>query len=105
MSTIYRERSSWIWNQGYVYARRMFTNAQVINNIMTGPYKSLYNPENVYRNEAGGGAGNNWAQGYAAGEKAADELIEMVDREADGSESLEVRALNSHTRDFSCYIL
>lgn len=77
--------------------RGLFTNAQVINNIMTGPYKSLYNPENVYRNEAGGGAGNNWAQGYAAGEKAADELIEMVDREADGSESLEVRALNSHT--------
>ena len=33
----------------------LFTNAQVINNIMTGPYKSLYNPENVYRNEAGGG--------------------------------------------------
>lgn len=62
---------------------------RVINNIMSGPYKSLYNPENVYRNEAGGGAGNNWAQGYAAGEKAADELIEMVDREADGSESLE----------------
>ena len=55
--------------------RGLFTNAQVINNIMTGPYKSLYNPENVYRNEAGGGAGNNWAQGYAAGEKAADELI------------------------------
>jgi tubulin gamma chain len=85
--------------------RGLFTNAQVINNIMKGPYKSLYNPENVYRNEAGGGAGNNWAQGYAAGEKAADELIEMVDREADGSESLEVRALNSHTRGFSCYIL
>ncbi|WFD25876.1 gamma-tubulin [Malassezia nana] len=56
---------------------------------MSGPYKGLYNPENVYRNETGGGAGNNWAQGYAAGEKAADELIEMVDREADGSESLE----------------
>ena len=77
--------------------RGLFTNAQVINNIMTGPYKSLYNPENVYRNEAGGGAGNNWAQGYAAGEKAADELIEMVDREADGSESLEVRALYTLT--------
>lgn len=62
---------------------------RVINNILSGPYKSLYNPENIYSNKSGGGAGNNWAQGYAAGEKAADELIEMVDREADGSDSLE----------------
>lgn len=62
---------------------------RVINNIMSGPYKSLYNPENIYSNTSGGGAGNNWAQGYAAGEKAADELIEMLDREADGSDSLE----------------
>jgi tubulin gamma len=38
----------------------------------------------------GGGAGNNWAQGYAAGERVYDDLIEMIDREADGSDSLEV---------------
>lgn len=63
---------------------------RVINNILSGPYKNLYNPENIYSSKTGGGAGNNWAQGYAAGEKIADELIEMVDREADGSDSLEV---------------
>jgi tubulin gamma len=57
---------------------------------MSGPYKSLYNPENVYSSKTGGGAGNNWAQGYGAGEKIADELIEMIEREADGSDSLEV---------------
>ncbi|PWZ03665.1 gamma-tubulin [Testicularia cyperi] len=62
---------------------------RVINNILTGPYKNLYNPENIYSSKTGGGAGNNWAQGYAAGEKIAEELIEMVDREADGSDSLE----------------
>ena len=38
----------------------------------------------------GGGAGNNWAQGYSAGEKVYDDLMEMIDREADGSDSLEV---------------
>lgn len=38
----------------------------------------------------GGGAGNNWAQGYAAGEGIYEELMEMVDREAEGSDSLEV---------------
>lgn len=73
---------------------------QVINNIMAGPYRSLYNPENIYSSKDGGGAGNNWAQGYAAGEKISDELIEMVDREADGSDSLGVRGSSSH-RDSS----
>lgn len=37
----------------------------------------------------GSGAGNNWAMGYSAGEKVAEELIDMIDREADGSDSLE----------------
>ena len=38
----------------------------------------------------GGGAGNNWAQGYATGEKLYEDIMEMVDREAEGSDSLEV---------------
>jgi tubulin gamma len=50
----------------------------------------LYNPENIFVSKDGGGAGNNWAQGYSAGEKVYDDLMEMLDREADGSESLEV---------------
>lgn len=62
---------------------------RVIANIRTGPYKNLYNPENIYTSKDGSGAGNNWAMGYAAGEKVADELIDMIDREADGSDSLE----------------
>ena len=40
----------------------------------------------------GGGAGNNWAQGYSAGEKLYEDIMEMVDREAEGSDSLEVCA-------------
>lgn len=36
------------------------------------------------------GAGNNWAAGYAAGESVQEEVFDMIDREADGSESLEV---------------
>lgn len=42
----------------------------------------------------GGGAGNNWAQGYAAGERIYDEVMEMIDREAEGSDSLEVSQHN-----------
>lgn len=37
------------------------------------------------------GAGNNWAAGYAAGERVQEEMFDMIDREADGSDSLEVR--------------
>ena len=64
---------------------------QVINNILTSPFANLYNPENIFMSKDGGGAGNNWAQGYAAGEKLYEDIMEMVDREAEGSDSLEVR--------------
>jgi len=37
---------------------------RVINSIMNSPFANLYNPENVYVSKDGGGAGNNWAQGY-----------------------------------------
>jgi hypothetical protein len=64
---------------------------QVINNILTSPFANLYNPENIFMSKDGGGAGNNWAQGYATGEKLYEDIMEMVDREAEGSDSLEVR--------------
>jgi len=62
---------------------------QVINNILTSPFANLYNPENIFMSQDGGGAGNNWAQGYATGEKLYEDIMEMVDREAEGSDSLE----------------
>jgi tubulin gamma len=62
----------------------------VINNILASPYANLYNPENIFMSKDGGGAGNNWAQGYAAGERLYEDVMEMIDREAEGSDSLEV---------------
>ena len=64
---------------------------RVINNILQSPYANLYNPENIYLSADGGGAGNNWAYGYAQGAKVHEDIIEMIDREADNSDSLEVR--------------
>ena len=49
----------------------------------------LFNQENIYQHPSGGGAGNNWAMGYSMAEHVQEELMEMIDREADGSESLE----------------
>ncbi|KFM79400.1 Tubulin gamma-1 chain, partial [Stegodyphus mimosarum] len=62
---------------------------RVIHSIMNSPYAKLYNPENIYLSEAGGGAGNNWAVGFSQGEKLYEEIFDIIDREADGSESLE----------------
>ena len=49
----------------------------------------LFNQENIYQHPSGGGAGNNWGMGYSMAEHVQEELMEMIDREADGSESLE----------------
>lgn len=38
---------------------------RVIHGILNSPYAKLYNHENIYMSEHGGGAGNNWASGYA----------------------------------------
>jgi hypothetical protein len=67
------------------------TSQQVINSIQTGAYKNIYNPENFYVHKEGTGAGNNWAAGYSMGESVYEDVIDMIDRESDGSDSLEVK--------------
>ena len=71
-------------------AKLTASRTQVINNILTSPYSRLYNPENIFVSKDGGGAGNNWAHGYAAGERVYEEVMDMIDREAESSDSLEV---------------
>ena len=62
---------------------------RVINTIKNSEFSNLYNPENIYLSEHGGGAGNNWAAGFHSGEKIHEELFDILDREADGSDNLE----------------
>lgn len=62
---------------------------RVVGSIMSGSHGKIFNPENIYVSPHGGGAGNNWAAGYQAGESIVDDLMDMLDREADGSDSLE----------------
>ena len=62
---------------------------RVINTIMNSEYKKLYNPENIYLAKDGGGAGNNWASGFSQGEGLHEEVFDIIDREAEGSDSLE----------------
>ncbi|XP_067649295.1 tubulin gamma-1 chain-like [Haliotis asinina] len=65
------------------------TEPRVINSILSSPYAKLYNPENVYLSKHGGGAGNNWASGYTQAEGLYEDVFDIIDREADGSDSLE----------------
>lgn len=67
---------------------------RVINTILGSPYSKLYNQENVFVSKNGGGAGNNWASGFSQGEKLNEEIFDIIDREADGSDSLEVSEFN-----------
>jgi tubulin gamma len=53
----------------------------------------LYNPENIYLSKDGGGAGNNWASGYSQGEKLQEEIFDIIEREAENSDSLEVSVM------------
>ena len=69
-----------------VCAWRRLTRAPARQN---SEYRNLFNHENIYLSSHGGGAGNNWASGYAQAEAVQEELMDMIDREADGSDSLE----------------
>jgi tubulin gamma len=62
---------------------------RVISAIQQSAFADLYNPENVFCSKDGGGAGNNWARGYAQAESVQEEIFDMLDREADNSDSLE----------------
>lgn len=62
---------------------------RVVNKIASGPYRDLFNPENAFIASDGGGAGNNWASGFRQGEEHAEQVLDMIDRESDNSDSLE----------------
>lgn len=49
----------------------------------------LFNPENVFVSPDGSGAGNNWASGFRQGAQHHEAVLDMIDREADNSDSLE----------------
>ena len=62
---------------------------RVIHSIKNSEYRNLYNHENIFLSNHGGGAGNNWASGYEQAQEVQEDLLDMIDREADGSDSLE----------------
>lgn len=62
---------------------------RVLDSIRAGSHGNIYNPENFFVHKSETGAGNNWAQGYAMGASVEEEVMEMIEREAGDSDSLE----------------
>jgi tubulin gamma len=63
---------------------------RVVNKLgHSGPLQNLFNPENMFVASEGGGAGNNWASGYRQGQEYHEQILDMLDRESDNSDSLE----------------
>ncbi|KAF9764687.1 Tubulin gamma chain [Nosema granulosis] len=50
---------------------------------------NLFNKENIFMPNEGGGAGNNWAHGYYVAQKHKDDVLEIIQREVEGCDSLE----------------
>ena len=66
---------------------------RVVKSIQSGMHRDLFNPENIFVAKEGGGAGNNWASGYRQADENGEVLMDMIDREADNSDSLEAFVL------------
>ena len=62
---------------------------RVVNATLSSPYGKLFNSENIFLSKEGGGAGNNWAQGYSQGQRLSEDILDIIDREASDSDSLE----------------
>lgn len=62
---------------------------RVINTIKNTAYGKLYNPENIFLHRDGGGAGNIWSTGYDRGRTIEETIFDIIEREAEGSDSLE----------------
>lgn len=62
---------------------------RVINVMKNSSFSKLYNPENIFLDKSGGGAGNIWSTGYTTGRTIEETLFDIIEREAEGSDSLE----------------
>lgn len=62
---------------------------RVINSITSGEQNGLFNPKNIFVSSDGGGAANQWVEGYLNGKRNLETVLDMIDRELDDCDNLE----------------
>lgn len=62
---------------------------RVINSIISGDHKGLFDSKNIFVSSDGGGAANQWVEGYLNGKRNLETVSDMIDRELDSCENLE----------------
>jgi tubulin gamma len=62
---------------------------RVINSITSGDHHGLFNSKNIFLSPDGGGAANQWVEGYLNGKRNLESVLDMIDRELDGCDNLE----------------
>ena len=62
---------------------------RVVQNVAGSDYGRIYNPENIFFPQNGPGAGNNWGKGYGEAQNVMETILDILDREAENSDSLE----------------
>ncbi|CAJ0962926.1 unnamed protein product, partial [Mesorhabditis belari] len=62
---------------------------RVINGIFQSDYADFFKKTSSFMSADGGGAGNNWASGYAQGQKVSEDVLELIRLEAERADDLE----------------
>ncbi|KAF1761223.1 hypothetical protein GCK72_009477 [Caenorhabditis remanei] len=63
---------------------------RVINGMMQSPsFSNLFNTDNIFMSDHGGGAGNNWASGYFQGQEVKEKIMDIIIREAENTDNLD----------------
>ncbi|CAD6184495.1 unnamed protein product [Caenorhabditis auriculariae] len=63
---------------------------RVINGMMQSPtFSNLFNTDNIFLSDHGGGAGNNWANGYGQGREVQESIMDIIVREAENADNIE----------------
>lgn len=65
-----------------------------MDSVRSGPFGALFRPDNFVFGQSG--AGNNWAKGhYTEGAELVDNVLDVVRKEAEGCDCIQVRFLIS----------
>lgn len=61
---------------------------RVLNGVRNSEIGGLYGQQSFFYSPSGGGAGNNWASGYMQAQTYKEDILDMMDHEVEGSDSL-----------------